>query len=110
MSALKTIASNRVGPARRLALVAGLGALLCGATAWARRDCDVCGSTPDDDEEDQLIQPARATPLAFMQLALELADAAGRRGDQAIGAAVVWEGTVIGIGSNRVQSRHDVTG
>jgi tRNA(Arg) A34 adenosine deaminase TadA len=45
---------------------------------------------------DEIIQPTRATPEAYIERAFELRDQAVDSGDQAYGAAVVKDGRIIG--------------
>ncbi|HUY54338.1 MAG TPA: nucleoside deaminase, partial [Candidatus Nanopelagicaceae bacterium] len=48
-----------------------------------------------------------STDRLFMEHALRLAAAAGRRGEVPIGAVAVRAGEVIAVGSNQVERRHD---
>jgi tRNA(adenine34) deaminase len=54
--------------------------------------------------------PATETDLRFMQLALELAAEAARRGDVPVGALVVRDGRILGVGFNTRERKHDPTG
>ncbi|KIG13627.1 tRNA-specific adenosine-34 deaminase [Enhygromyxa salina] len=51
-----------------------------------------------------------AADLGYMRLALELAAEAGERGDVPVGAVVVRDGRILGVGFNNREQDHDPTG
>jgi tRNA(adenine34) deaminase len=57
-----------------------------------------------------LVAEPTATDLHHMQLALELAAEAGARGDVPVGAVIVREGRILGVGFNNREHVHDPTG
>ena len=56
-----------------------------------------------------IVQPAEKTKAAFLARARALRDQAVREGDQAYGAVVVCDGTIVGEGRNYVVLHHDPT-
>lgn len=57
----------------------------------------------------QITQPKTATPAAFMERAHELAEQAGRRGDNPYGAVIVKDGRIIGESGSLVSTKRDPT-
>src|SRR5690606_8592485 len=51
-----------------------------------------------------------AADLRYMRLAIELATEAGQRGDVPVGALVVRDGRILGVGFNTRELDHDPTG
>ncbi|HLT37748.1 MAG TPA: tRNA adenosine(34) deaminase TadA [Enhygromyxa sp.] len=51
-----------------------------------------------------------AADLRYMRLAIELATEAGQRGDVPVGALVVRDGRILGVGFNTREIDHDPTG
>lgn len=92
---------------RRRIVFGVLGAVFAPRVALAR-DCDVCGEGPGS-EDDELVQPARPSAAAYMQIAVELRDRALHRGEAAMGAVVALEDIVLAVGSTHARERHDPT-
>lgn len=108
-SGVMVTAATAFAPRRRLLLAATAGLLLpAGMRGALARECDVCGEGGRG-AEDEVVQPAKPSPSAFMQLAMELRDRAGARGESAIGAVIALDNVVLSVGSPHVKERHDPT-
>lgn len=91
---------------QRRTFIAAVGALAL--PARAARECDVCGPAPGQ-AEDEIVQPPQPSPAAYMQIAVELGERAGRRGEAAAGAVIALDNVVLGVGSAHARERHDPT-
>jgi tRNA(Arg) A34 adenosine deaminase TadA len=66
-------------------------------------------ASAQSDDLRPIVQPAEKTKAAFLARARALRDQAVREGDQAYGAVVVCDGTIVGEGRNYVVLHHDPT-
>jgi len=89
------------GLSRRAAFGAA-GAFAAALTQLRPRDAHASSTAGDE-----IIQPARATPEAYIERAFELRDQAVETGDQAYGAAVVKDGRIIGQSQSLVVLNDD---
>jgi tRNA(Arg) A34 adenosine deaminase TadA len=94
-------------PGTRRLLLAALGTLLVGAHTQAR-ECDVCDDGQAG-EEDEILQPAKPSAAAYMQIAIDLRERAQRRGELPAGAVLALDNVVLAVGSSHARRRHDPT-
>ncbi len=82
----------------RRTVVAGL---ICSAAVGASVQAQPSSGT--------ILQPAEATPAAFLRRAFEMRDAALKAGDQGFGAVVVRDAIIVGQAPSRVVANTDPT-
>jgi tRNA(Arg) A34 adenosine deaminase TadA len=92
--------------ARRGVLVLGLSAAFAPVAARAR-DCDVCAVEKPVTLDFEFDQPATPSPGAFMGIARAASEFGVRLGNPGFGAAVVFNGQVVGAAPNRTVSSLD---